>query len=250
VSKIERALVNKEDALRIFLDIEGAFNNAPPSCIKSVLNAKGIGSTVIRWIDSMLSHRIARVTSGDTTLGVQLLRGFPQGGILSALLWILTADGLLNTLNTAEYFAPGFADDFSVLVEGRDLRTVCEVAQAGINKIEKWCRGHKLPVNPGKTEMVLFTHKRKLDKFKPIRLFGTELSRSDQVKYLGVILDSKLTWKVHLESKYNKAVATFLQCRRIVGKTLGITPKIAHWIYTVSQIKRGHFSFCHNFDSC
>ena len=78
MSKIERALVNKEDALRIFLDIEGAFNNAPPSCIKSVLNAKGIGSTVIRWIDSMLSHRIARVTSGVTTLEVQLLR-FPTG---------------------------------------------------------------------------------------------------------------------------------------------------------------------------
>ena len=231
VSKIERALVNKEYALGIFLDIEGAFNNAPPSSIKSVLNAKGIGSTVIRWIDSMLSHRIARVTSGVTTLEVQLLRGFPQGGVLSALLWILIADGLLNTLNTAGYFAQGFADDFSVLVEGRDLRTVCEVAQAGINKIEKWCRGHKLSVNPGKTEMVLFTHKRKVDKFKPIRLFGKELSRSDQVKYLGVILDSKLTWKAHLESKYNKAVATFFQCRRIVGKTWGITPKIAHWIY-------------------
>ena len=43
----------------------------------------------------------------------------------------LIADGLLNTLNTAGYFAQGFADDFSVLVEGRDLRTVCEVAQAG-----------------------------------------------------------------------------------------------------------------------
>ena len=144
-------MVNKEYALGIFLDIEGAFNNAPPSSIKSILNAKGIGSTVICWIDSMLSHRIARVTSGDTTLEVQLLRSFPQGGVLSALLWILIADGLLNTLNTAGYFAQRFADDFSVLVEGRGLSS--EVAQAGINKIEKWCRGHKLSVNPGKTEM-------------------------------------------------------------------------------------------------
>ena len=51
------------------------------------------------------------------------------------------------------------------------------------------------------------------------------------VKHLGVILDSKLTWKEHLTSKYNKAVALFWQCKQIVGKTWGITPRIAHWIY-------------------
>jgi len=54
--------------------------------------------------------------------------------------------------------------------------------------------------------MVLFTRKRKLDGFKPIQIFGEELQRSDQVKYLGVILDGKLTWQAHLTSKYNKSV--------------------------------------------
>ena len=51
--------------------------------------------------------------------------------------------------------------------------------------------------------MVLFTHKRKVDKFKPIRLFGKELSRSDQVKYLGWVLCwtanslGRLIWRVN-----------------------------------------------------
>ena len=54
---------------------------------KSVLNAKGIGSTVIRWIDSMLSHRIARVTSGVTTLEVQLLRVSHRAGFSPNSRW-------------------------------------------------------------------------------------------------------------------------------------------------------------------
>jgi len=58
------------------------------------------------------------------------------------------------------------------------------------------------------------------------------MSLSHQVKYLGVIVDSKLTWKPHLDHKCNKAIAVFWQCRRIVGKTWGITPRIAHWLYT------------------
>ena len=43
------------------------------------------------------------------------------------------ADGLL------------YSDDFSALVIGKDLRTVCEVMQAALNRV--------------KTEMVLFTRK-------------------------------------------------------------------------------------------
>ena len=146
-------------------------------------------------------------------------------------MWILVADGLLNILNKYGYFAQGFADDFSLLVEGIDLSTVCSIVQAAVHKIEEWCKGHGLSVNPKKTEMVLFTRRRKLDGFKPIRVFGEELNRSTEVKYLGVILDSKLTWQAHLTNKYNKAILTFWQCRRIVGKTWGITPKIVHWIY-------------------
>jgi len=79
--------------------------------------------------------------------------------------------------------------------------------------------------------MVLFTCKRKLDGFKPIQIFGEELQRLDQVKYSGVILDSKLTCQAHLMSKYNKALSTFWQCKRIVGKIWGIAPKIAQCIY-------------------
>jgi len=75
----------------------------------------------------MLSSRIARANSGEMNLEVHLLRGFPQGGVLSALMWILVADGLLYSLNSVRYFAQGFADDFLALVIGKDLRTVCEV---------------------------------------------------------------------------------------------------------------------------
>jgi len=48
---------------------------------------------------------------------------------------------------------------------------------------------------------------------------------SNQVKYLGVFLDSKLNWRVHVDAKYKKTLA-------VAGKTWGTTPKVTHWIYT------------------
>jgi hypothetical protein len=42
---------------------------------------------------------------------------------------------------------------------------------------------------------------------------------TNQVKYLGVILDKKLDWKAHLENRMRKACYAYWQCRRAVGKT-------------------------------
>jgi len=81
--------------------------------------------------------------------------------------------------------------------------------QTILSKVQRWCEQHDLSVNPTKTEMVMFTRKRKLINFRAPGFCGKELSLSHQVKYLGVILDSKLTWKPHLDHKCNKAMVSF-----------------------------------------
>ena len=95
VSKIESAVHGKQYALGVFLAIEEAFNNASSGALLNVLRSKRVSNTVIDWIKSMLSTRIARGTSGDTIIEVRLHKGFLQNGVLSALMWILVADGLL-----------------------------------------------------------------------------------------------------------------------------------------------------------
>lgn len=77
-----------------------------------------------------------------------------------------------------------------------------------------------------------FTNKRNLGNYRLPKLFGTELQLAPEVKYLGVILDSKLNWSSHLNHKIDKATVTFWQCRRMVGKTWGLTPKTTLWLYT------------------
>ena len=79
---------------------------------------------------------------------------------------------------------------------------------------------HGLVVNPAKSEMVLFTRRYKVDGFKPINFYKQELVRTGQVKYLGIILDSKLKWKAHVDAKCIKPIVAFSQLRS-TGKTWG-----------------------------
>jgi hypothetical protein len=51
------------------------------------------------------------------------------------------------------------------------------------------------------------------------------------VKYLGVILDSWLTWRKHVAVKVRKAHNALWSCRRAYGVTWGLRPRVVHWLY-------------------
>jgi hypothetical protein len=58
------------------------------------------------------------------------------------------------------------------------------------------------------------------------------MEKGQEVKYLGVILDSKLNWNQHLQKIIRKAQTTFAVVRRMYGKRWGLRPNTVHWLYT------------------
>ena len=87
---------------------------------------------------------------------------------------------------------------------GKFPNTVSGLIQWALTTVEAWCAELGLSVNPDKTGIVAFTRRRKLTGFFEPRLFGKTLQRSMLVKYLGVILDSRLTWREHMDVKVRK----------------------------------------------
>ncbi|MCP3661285.1 MAG: hypothetical protein GY696_02130 [Gammaproteobacteria bacterium] len=231
VGRVEAALERKEYALTAFLDIEGAFDNATFQSMLGALAQRGVEPVVVRWIGCMLRQRVVRASIGGCTMQVAVSRGCPQGGVLSPILWNLVVDELLVRLTAAGFFVQGYADDIAILVAGICLSTVSGLIQEALSQTVDWCVGKELSVQAGKTELILFTHRRKIEGFRRPYLNGVELRLSPEVKYLGVILDSKLSWKAHLVHKCKKAIVMLWQCRRIVGKSWGLAPKQMLWLY-------------------
>jgi len=100
-----------------------------------------------------------------------------------------------------------------------------------LHTVEVWCSRLGLSVNPDKTGLVAFTRKRKLTGFFEPCLFSKNLQCSSSVKYLEMILDSRLTWKEHVDAKVKKAQNLTWACRRACGVTWGLRPKVVHWLY-------------------
>jgi hypothetical protein len=80
-----------------------------------------------------------------------------------------------------------------------------------------WLCANRLSLNVSKTEFVIFRPPRtNLEKRVVLKLNGVKLFESSKIKYLGIILDNKLTWKHHiheLSKKLNRAVGMVYKVR-------------------------------------
>ena len=232
VTKIEKTIIEGQYALGIFLDIEGAFDNVSFKTITEALTKLELPLVIVRWINAMLRSRTVTVTVQGTSVSKRVKKGCPQGGILSPLLWNLVINSLIILINSTPADSEGFADDVNLLIRGIDIDTIFDIGQQCLDKIREWGLKTGLNFSPTKTEAILFTWKKKWEIKTPLKLGDKEIKMCKQVKYLGVIFDSKLSWKPHCQDRVRKATIALMQCRRATGKTWGLKPRQALWIFT------------------
>jgi hypothetical protein len=114
-------------------------------------------------------------------------------------LWNLVVDRLLVETNNQGLSTFGYADDIVIIVQGKFAHTVRELMQRALDIVVKWAVKDGLNISPHKTTVVPITKRRKTQDLGTLTVHGKELKVLGEVKYLGVILDSKLNWNQHLQ---------------------------------------------------
>lgn len=222
---------NKNVSIVAFLDIEGAFDNTSFEVIQEAARKKGLKEWIIAWIKGMLTSRRLKHRESIEETVFSPGRGCPQGGCLSPLLWTLVIDSLLVELRKdGKVF--GYADDLAIVVSGREkfAPSLEEKMNQMLNTVERWCRNTGLAVNPGKSNFMVISNSNKV--YNPrIKMYGQEVPRTKEFKYLGVIIDSKLNWKPHIDYAISKGKRTLWAARNMIAKKWGLGPRQTYWLF-------------------
>ena len=145
------------------------------------------------------------VLNGSCSDYFEIEFGVPQGSVLGPLLFLIYINDLERNIKSNIKF---FADEtmlFSIVkdpvISGDDLNHDLDI-------IHQWAHQWKIEFNPDPTKQateVLFSCKKVSPNHPQLISNGTVLKKVNEQKHLGLILDSGLSFKKHLDEKIIKA---------------------------------------------
>lgn len=186
----------------IYTDFSKAFDKVQHNILIFKLKQLGFNQLLLSWISSYLSNRFFRVAFNcELSDRHQILSGVPQGSHLGPLLFVIFINDVLSLLPNSCVLA--YADDLKIFktiqanVDGLLL-------QSDIDFFSKWCVYNGLVLNIDKCTCISFGRKKHM-LVHDYKINNVSINRSTHVVDLGVILDTRLDFQLHINRTINRA---------------------------------------------
>ena len=188
----------------VFLDCQKAFDRADHEQIILSLCRLGVSSVLLNLFSDYLRDRHqATLVDGTHSNSQCVTSEVPQGSIVGPLLFLCLIDPVARC-TSSKTAVRIFADDIAMYRVINKPEDTTEF-QMDLDAVFSWSSDVKLAFNPAKSVFVRFSTKQTVPAPPEYRLGPVTIPRSNTVKYLGLFLDHKLSWKDHISNLTAKA---------------------------------------------
>ena len=137
--------------------------------------------------------------------------------------WNASYDGILRLRMSKGCFLIGYADDVAVVISTRDVDAAQIRLGQVMSRVRRWMSERGLELALTKTEIVLLTKKR-IPRLFPVQVGEVTAGTKAAIRYLGVMLDTKLTFWDQIRKGANMAAEVTASLSRLMANIGGPRP--------------------------
>ena len=202
-------LDDKNYVISIFLDLSKAFDTIDHELLLTKLSFYNFSAQSILLVKNYLFNRFCITNFDGAKSKKEALKvGVPQGSVLGPLLFIIFINDFCHLDLKSDFFL--FADDSTVSFAAKTIKEVLDSLSNDLKIICEWLKHNRLIINWSKTHAILFnyatTKSSSFINFKDINLSfdGLMIPFVEQTKILGVIIDDRLKFNLHIIAIFKK----------------------------------------------
>ena len=147
------------------------------------------------------------------------------------LLFLIYINDLPNISNKLDIFL--FADDTNIYYENESFKELEKIVNKELKNLYLWLSINRLALNIEKTNFLIFHPFNKPLKYNvTLKIHKKAILEKQNIKYLGIIIDSTLSWKAHLSNlskKLSRTIGVMYKLRPFVN--LQIMKDIYHSLF-------------------
>nr|CAH7723463.1 unnamed protein product [Callosobruchus chinensis] len=181
-------------------DLSRAFDTIDHKLLLEKLQRLGVRGVTNKWVSSYLEKRTQIVMLDNCkSEPKEVMAGVPQGSILGPLFFIIFMNDMVLSCDTPDKTVI-YADDTNFFVSSKVLQDAIGKANHSTEQFQTWCTNNGLTLNSNKTKYISFLPKNLKPDYSPLVKIGkTSIEKVDSSKFLGVVIDHKMTWEEHVK---------------------------------------------------
>lgn len=215
----------------IFFDLKKAYDTIWKYGLIRDLPRYNIKGHMAKYIYNFLQNRTFRVKVGSTlSTPREQQEGVPQGSVLSCSLFLLAINSITTEI-PPEVKCSLFVDDVLIYASSARQSLLERRLQGAVNKIESWATAHGLQFAPAKTVGIYFRSHHQSIHPPSITLYNEQVSFRVSAKFLGMTIDSGLSWKQHVDTLKTDCIKRLQLLKCLSHKTWGSDRKTMLRVY-------------------
>ena len=236
VHDIQLAKHEKEVTSILFMDIKGAFDHVSGNQMLKICQKLQLPKSLCYWIKSFLQDRKMQLKfDGNSQEMTDIEIGIPQGSPISLILFLIYIRFLFaERKSSINERILSYLDDIELVVSSKSIEENCQLLQKLTQDLLVKQQNNCMQFDMEKTELIHFHSKRSFDlknEIYSVKIRDSIIQSKDLVKWLGIWLDSKLTFKQHVEKKTTQALKILNQIERLSNTERGLSFQAMRQLY-------------------